>query len=194
MRSNLLYCFSQSQASVYKIVEEYKSDTMAQIRECIREGCWEVTASQWVETDKNMLFTESLLRHIEYTRNYLSEVWGVDADSLQIDFLPDTFGHSAFIPEIDHFGGVKYMYHCRALDGDQSLYRWRAPSGRELLVFRGREDRISLWFADALARAVRVDLSGRGLDSDVAVDGNAVALTARPNSLGEIPVTFRAAP
>ena len=131
-----LFTFSQSQASVYKIVEEYDPDMMAQIRRRIREGRWEVTASAWVETDKNMPSTESLLRHIEYTKSYLHKVWGVDPDSLQIDFSPDTFGHSAFIPEIDSFGGVKYMYHCRALDGDQSLYRWRAHSGKELLVYR----------------------------------------------------------
>lgn len=130
------FCFSQSQASVYKMVEEYDPDMMDEIKERIREGRWEVTASAWVETDKNMPSTESLLRHIRYTKNYLREVWGVDDRKLEIDFSPDTFGHSAFIPEIDRFGGVKYMYHCRALDGDQSLYRWRAPSGRELLVYR----------------------------------------------------------
>lgn len=128
--------FSQSQASVYKIVEEYDPDLMEQIKARIREGRWEVTASAWVETDKNMPSTESLLRHIRYTKNYLRDVWDVDPDKLEIDFSPDTFGHSAFIPELDSFGSVKYMYHCRALDGDQSLYRWRAPSGKELLVYR----------------------------------------------------------
>ena len=130
------FCFSQSQASVYKMVEEYAPDMMPRIQQRIREGRWEVTASAWVECDKNMPGTESLLRHIDYTKNYLSETWGIDADSLEIDFSPDTFGHSANIPEIDLFGGVKYMYHCRALDGDQSLYRWRSPSGKELLVYR----------------------------------------------------------
>lgn len=130
------FTFSQSQASVYKMVEEYDPDMMEEIKARIREGRWEVTASAWVETDKNMPSTESLLRHIAYTKNYLRDIWGVDPDSLQIDFSPDTFGHSAFIPEIDNFGGVKYMYHCRALDGDQSLYRWRAPSGAEVLVYR----------------------------------------------------------
>ncbi len=130
------FCFSQSQASVYKMVEEYDPDMMDEIKERIVEGRWEVTASAWVETDKNMPSTESLLRHIAYTKNYLQKTWGVDPGSLEIDFSPDTFGHSAFIPELDRFGGVKYMYHCRALDGDLSLYRWRAPSGRELLVYR----------------------------------------------------------
>ena len=58
------------------------------------------------------------------------------ADKLEVDFSPDTFGHSAHIPEIDMFSGVKYYYHCRALDGDQALYRWKSPSGKELLCYR----------------------------------------------------------
>ena len=128
--------FSQSQASVYKIVEEYDPDMMREIQARIQEGRWEVTASAWVETDKNMPDTESLLRHIAQTRKYLSEVWGVPGESLNIDFSPDTFGHSAFIPEIDTFGSVKYMYHCRGLTTKDVIYRWRAPSGAELLVYR----------------------------------------------------------
>ncbi len=128
--------FSQSQASVYKIVEEYDEDLKEEIEERIREGRWEITASAWVENDKNMPNTESLLRHIQYTKHYLEKHWGIDADKLEIDFSPDTFGHNANVPELDAFGGVKYMYHCRALDGDQSLYRWKAPSGKELLVYR----------------------------------------------------------
>ena len=127
--------FSQSQASVYKIVEEYDPEMMPEIQARIKEGRWEVTASAWVETDKNMPNTESLLRHIQCTKDYLRDTWDIDADSLEIDFTPDTFGHSANIPEIDSFGGVKYMYHCRGLDGDYSLYRWRAPSGKELISY-----------------------------------------------------------
>ena len=129
------FCFSQSQASVYKIVEEYDPDMMPEIQARIKEGRWEVTASAWVETDKNMPNTESLLRHIQCTKDYLRDTWGIDPDSLDLDFSPDTFGHSANIPEIDQFGSVKYMYHCRALDGDISLYRWRSPSGKELLNY-----------------------------------------------------------
>ncbi len=128
--------FSQSQASVYKIVEDYAPELKEDIKRRIREGRWEVTASAWVETDKNMPSAESLLNHIYYTKKYLKEHWEVDPDSLDIDFSPDTFGHSAHLPELDSLGGVKYYYHCRGLDGDNALYRWRSPSGKELLVYR----------------------------------------------------------
>ena len=128
------FCFSQSQASVYKIVEEYDPAMMEEIKARIAEGRWEVTATAWVECDKNMPSGESLLRHIEYTKKYLKEVWGVKR--LDIDFSPDTFGHSANVPEIDAYGDVKYYYHCRGNARKQNLYRYRALSGKEVLVYR----------------------------------------------------------
>ena len=130
------YTFSQSQASVYKIVEDYAPEMMDEIRQRIAEGRWEVTAAAWVETDKNMPDTESLIRHIEYTRNYLEKNWGVPREKLDLDFSPDTFGHSPFIPELNTFGHVKYYYHCRGLQDDLTLYRYKCPSGAEVLVYK----------------------------------------------------------
>ncbi len=126
--------FSQSQASVYKIVEEHDPEMMEEIKARIKEGRWEVTASAWVETDKNMPSAESLMRHIKLSRNYLSKVWGVK--NFDIDFSPDTFGHSRNIPEINSFGGVKYYYHCRGRAEDTALFRFKAPSGKEVIMFR----------------------------------------------------------
>lgn len=130
------FCFSQSQTAVYQIIDEYAPELHDRIKARIDEGRWEVTSSAWVETDKNMPNTESLLRHIEYSKKYLGEKWGIPAEKLEVDFSPDTFGHSANLPELDGFGGVKYYYHCRALYEDRALYRWRAPSGREMIGYR----------------------------------------------------------
>ena len=130
------FCFSQSQASVYRIVEEYDPEMMQAIRARIEEGRWEITASAWVETDKNMPSTESLARHILYTKKYLQEHWGVDPKSLEIDFSPDTFGHSAHLPELLRHAGVRYYYHCRGYNGDETLYRWQAPSGADIMIYR----------------------------------------------------------
>ena len=131
------FCFSQSQASTYKIIEEFAPELMPQILKRIQEGRWEVTASAWVETDKNMPCTESILNHILYTKQYLHEHWGIDPNALDLDFSPDTFGHSAFLPELDALGGVKYYYHCRGIDAPELvLYRWKAPSGKEILMYK----------------------------------------------------------
>jgi alpha-mannosidase len=129
------FTFSQSQSSVYHIVEKYDPEMKEEIQQRIKEGRWEVTASAWVETDKNMPCTESLLRHIRYTKDYLSGHWGVNPESLNIDFSPDSFGHSANIPEIDAYGGIKYFYHCRGFEKRQVLYRWLSPSGNEVLGY-----------------------------------------------------------
>lgn len=136
MREYPTFCFSQSQSSVYKIVEDYEPSMMAEIKQRIAEGRWEITSSAWVETDKNMPSTESLVRHILYTKKYLHQTWGVDPSTLQIDFSPDTFGHSRHLPELNMQGGIKYYYHCRGNDVPGPLSRWQAPSGQEVLVYR----------------------------------------------------------
>jgi len=127
--------FSQSQASVYKIVEEYDPEMLEEIKKRIKEGRWEVTASTWVEADKNMPNGESLARHLLYTRRTLSKMLDIDPDRLNLDYEPDTFGHSLNVPEILSRGGVKYYYHCRGYDG-YNLYVWKAPSRQSVLVFR----------------------------------------------------------
>ena len=127
--------FSQSQASVYRILERFAPEMLEEVKKRVAEGRWELTASAWVETDKNMANGESLSRHILYAKNYLSKLFSVDPDSLEVDFDPDTFGHSRNVPEISSEGGVKYYYHCRGRVGEQILNRWRAPSGAELILY-----------------------------------------------------------
>ena len=135
MREYPDFTFAQSQASVYKIIEDYAPGLLPEIRLRIQEGRWEVTASHWVETDKNMPNGESLTRHLLYTRQYLKALLGLSDSQFEIDYEPDTFGHGANVPEILRSGGVKYMFHCRGYDG-HNLYRWRAPSGAEVTVYR----------------------------------------------------------
>ena len=127
------FTFSQSQAAVYELLERYCPVMLPQIRQRIKEGRWEVTASTWVEEDQNMPGTESILRHLLYTRQYLSRLLDIDPDSLDLDFEPDTFGHSAYIPALLQTGGVKYFYYCRGYDCKRA-FRWQAPGGQEVLA------------------------------------------------------------
>lgn len=129
------FTFSQSQASVYEIVEKYYPEMLEAIWARVREGRWEVTASSWVENDKNMSGSEAMIRHLLCTKTYLSGLLGIPESSLDLDFEPDTFGHSANLPEVLASGGVRYYYHCRGNDSE-FIYRWRAPSGAEVLVYR----------------------------------------------------------
>ncbi len=128
------FTFSQSQASVYKIVEEFDPDMLEEIKKRVHEGRWELTATTWVETDKNMTNGESLVRHILYTKKYLSKLFGIDGKKLKIDFEPDTFGHNINVPEIMNKGGIEYYYHCRGDANGIYLQNWESPSGKKVLV------------------------------------------------------------
>lgn len=132
------FTFAQSQASTYRIIEEFAPDMIDEIKARVAEGVWEVSASTWVETDKNMPNGESLARHILYTKRYLSQLLDIKPESLELDFEPDTFGHNITVPEICNKGGVKYYYHCRGNNDatNECAYLWRARSGAELLVWR----------------------------------------------------------
>ncbi|WP_157265845.1 hypothetical protein [Paenibacillus sp. FJAT-27812] len=70
-------------------------------------------------------------RQFLYAKSYLTRLFGLKADDLQIDFEPVTFGHCLNVPETLHHAGIKYYYYCRGHNNDRHhLYRWMAPSGR----------------------------------------------------------------
>jgi len=128
------FIFSQSQASTYELVEQYDPAMFETIQHRVREGRWEVTASQWVEGDKNLSSGESASRHLLYTRDYFAGKFGLSPEDIQVDFEPDTFGHPATLPGILARGGVKYYYHCRGSRGPH-LYWWVGPDGSRVLAF-----------------------------------------------------------
>ncbi len=130
------FTYGQSQASTYEIIEKYAPEMIDEIKKYIKEGRWEVTACEWVEPDKNMPDGESLTRQILQTKKYLSKLLDVSPDSLDLDFVPDTFGHNLNVPEILSNAGIKYMYHCRGFEGDTNIYRYQSPSGKSTLNVR----------------------------------------------------------
>ena len=128
------FTFAQSQASTYRIIEEFEPSMLDEIRARIASGQWEVAASTWVEADRNMPSAESVARHFLYTKRYLPKLLGINPESQNLDYEPDTFGHHANVPDLLRQAGVKYYYHCRGEDS-QTLYRWRSESGAEILVY-----------------------------------------------------------
>ena len=138
------FTFSQSQCAVYKMTKFYDPALFRRIKERVQEGRFEFAGSTWVELDKNMPSLESMARHVLYTRQFLNQNFGIPYEDINMDFHPDTFGHSSAIPEIFRAAGIKYFYHCRGLDGD-CFYRWRGPSGAEVLTINE-----PLWYNDRI--------------------------------------------
>jgi len=129
--------FSQSQASVYRIIEEHHPELLEQIARRVREGRWEVTASHWVEGDKNLVSGESLCRHLLYTRRYMQQLFGLSPEDVPLDWTPDTFGFAHTIPMYLVRGGVKYVYlHRPGTLGPKRpwAFWWQGPDGSRVLV------------------------------------------------------------
>ncbi|MCD6219890.1 alpha-mannosidase, partial [Candidatus Calescamantes bacterium] len=123
--------FSQSQAHIYRIVEEENPKLLEKVREKVRKGRWDVTASAWVEGDLNMAEGESIVRHILYTRKYTQEKFGRVS---KIMWSPDTFGHPITIPTILKNADIRYYYFMRCGKG-LPLFRWKGKDGSEILAF-----------------------------------------------------------
>lgn len=131
------FCFSQSQASTYAIIEQNRPDLLKRIAARVKEGRWEVTASHWVEGDRNMAGGESLCRHLLYTRGYMSGLFGLKPEDIPIDWSPDTFGHPATVPSYLAHGGVKYVYLHRPgvnTNPKHGAFWWEGPDGSRVLV------------------------------------------------------------
>ncbi|HEY3418505.1 MAG TPA: glycoside hydrolase family 38 C-terminal domain-containing protein [Armatimonadota bacterium] len=127
--------FSQSQASVYYILNEYLPELAARVKQRVREGRWEITASQWVEGDKNLASGEIICRHLLYTRRFFKEEYGLPYDAVTIDWEPDTFGHPHSLPGLLTHGGVKRYYFHRGREKTPWLFWWQGQDGSRLLAF-----------------------------------------------------------
>jgi alpha-mannosidase len=145
--------FSQSQASIYAILKEYLPELREEMERRIADGRWEVTASQWVEGDKNLASGEALCRHLLYTRRFLQEEYGLPYEAVVTDFEPDTFGHAHTVPTILAKGGVRRYYFCRGGHGPR-LFWWQGKDGSRVLAFDDQEAWYNGTITPELARGV----------------------------------------
>lgn len=131
------FCLTQSQGAVYDLVRRYNPELFERIKQRVKEGRWEVAAASWVEGDKNISSGESLARHLQYTRQFMKEHFGLEPKDVFVQWEPDTFGHAHTIPAIVTQGGVRCYYMCRpGAPGLPAVFWWNAPDGSRVLVNR----------------------------------------------------------
>lgn len=129
------FTFAQSQAYLYDLMAKYRPDLIERIKKHIKTGQWELTCSTYVENDRNMISINSFNKQFEFAKKRIAEIFSLKDSEIDIDFEPDTFGHSAFTPEVLANHNIKYYYHCRG-NNEVPIYRWSAPSGKNILVYR----------------------------------------------------------
>ena len=91
------YRFMSSQAILYKMVKEECPELYEEIKAMIKAGRWEVEGAMWVEADCNLSSGESLVRQVQYGKNFFREEFGIESRVL---WLPDVFGYAAALPQI----------------------------------------------------------------------------------------------
>jgi len=123
--------FSQSQAVTYKTAEDTDPQLFEKMREKVKAGNWDITAATWVEGDLNMGGTEALVRQILYAKGYIKDKFGFEP---KVCWEPDTFGHTATMPQLLRRSGLDYYYFMRCGRG-HPMFWWEGIDGSRVLAF-----------------------------------------------------------
>lgn len=125
------FTFSQSSSWLYKATEQQYPELFKKIQEKVKKGQWEIVGGRVCEGDENMISPESHARHFLYGQRYFREKFGRTA---KVAWEPDTFGHTAQMPQIVKLGGCEDFYFCRGGKG-KPLFWWQALDGTKVLAF-----------------------------------------------------------
>ncbi|QKX17602.1 glycoside hydrolase family 38 C-terminal domain-containing protein [Microbulbifer sp. YPW1] len=117
----------------YERMQALYPDLFGRVRAKIADGQWIANGSTYVENDMNLPGGESVVRQFLYGLDYYEKQLGVTDNTL---FLPDTFGHPPFIPQVARSFGLDHLIGMRTNtpEIDSSIYRWRGLDGSEILV------------------------------------------------------------
>ena len=122
--------FSHGQAHSYFWIEQQYPEMFREIQRYVREGRWEIVGGTWVESDANIPSGESLARQYLYGKRYFKEKFGVD---VKRGFFPDTFGHSATLPQILAKSGIETYTFFRPGE-EERMFWWETPDGSRVFA------------------------------------------------------------
>ena len=151
--------FTASSAVHYKWVAENDPGMLAEIRQRVAEGRWNIVGGWWTEPDMNIPSGEAMVRNGLYGQRALRELVGRQAT---VAFNPDSFGHAGTIPQIIKLQGLESYVFMRPGGGEKNLpanlFRWEGPDGTSVLAYRIHHHYGSLDQGEALT--TRNDLRG----------------------------------
>ncbi|MDR1918326.1 MAG: hypothetical protein LBQ65_01620 [Tannerellaceae bacterium] len=137
MKENPGVVFSASSAQFYQWVADNDPEMLAEIRQRVAEGRWNVVGGWWVEPDMNIPSGEAMARQGLYGQLTLQKLVGRRAI---VAFNPDSFGHPGSLPQIIRLQGMdSYVFmrpgpHEKTIPSD--LFWWEAPDGSKVLTYR----------------------------------------------------------
>ena len=125
------FSFDQSSSALYEAVEINHPDIFKGIQKRVAAGTWDIVGGRVCEGDTNLISPESHARHFLIAQRYFRARFGKTA---VVGWEPDTFGHTAQMPQIEKLGGCQYYYFCRA-GGSEPFFWWQALDGTRVLAF-----------------------------------------------------------
>ncbi|KAA1185041.1 alpha-mannosidase [Paenibacillus sp. B2(2019)] len=131
------YRYAQSQPLLFEYLKMNDPVLYERVRERIREGRWELVGGMWVEPDLNIPSGESLMRQMLYGQRFYQQEFGKRSF---IEWLPDTFGYCASLPQILKHGGMRYFMTTKLNWNDTNpfpydLFYWVGIDGTPLLSY-----------------------------------------------------------
>ncbi|CAM4042440.1 alpha-mannosidase [Saccharibacillus endophyticus] len=131
------YLYTQSQPILFDFLKQNDPQLYERVKARIREGRWELVGGMWVEPDLNIPSGESLMRQMLYGQRFYQEEFGKIS---HIEWLPDTFGYCASLPQILKHGGVDYFMTTKLNWNDTNtfpydLFHWVGIDGTPILSY-----------------------------------------------------------
>jgi len=129
--------FTASSAQLYEWAASADPKLMAEIRERVAEGRWDVVGGWWIEPDVNIPNGESLVRQGLYSQRLFQQLLGRTA---RVGYNPDSFGHPGTLPQILKLQGLHaYVFmrpaaHEKPLPAD--VFWWQGADGTRVLTYR----------------------------------------------------------
>jgi alpha-mannosidase len=137
LEENPGFTYAQSQPQAYAFVKEHYHEIYKRVKKHIADGRWEVVGGMWVEPDLNMPSGEALVRQLLYGMKFYKDEFGVQP---RIEWLPDTFGYCASLPQLLKGAGIDYFMTSKMNWNDTNpfpydLFYWEGIDGTRILSF-----------------------------------------------------------
>jgi len=131
------FTYAQSQPQAYAFVKEFYPDIYQRVKKHIIDGRWEIVGGMWVEPDLNIPSGESLVRQLLYGMKFYQDEFGRQP---RIEWLPDTFGYCASLPQLLKKAGLEYFMTTKMNWNDTNpfpydLFYWEGIDGTQILSY-----------------------------------------------------------
>ena len=156
---------TRGEAWFYETVARHDPATFRRLLAHVAAGRLHPVGGWYVQPDCNLAAPETYRLHAEVALPYFRDVLGA---RIRTGYNVDSFGHGAFLPDFYNAAGIRNYVMMRPQAHEKELpgevFRWRSPSGAELLTARIQEAYSSNpgWLPERMARAAGQDDGGIG--------------------------------